>query len=118
MDKKEKRYFTICDFPEKGKNTGKYSGENPAQVATKVFNKLAKHYNFYNNYGGTKYLVFNILDLGSRKVYSFIGTPVVLHEPIEVNLRNKTLKITHRNIVAKYDKDMQEVFKREPEKSM
>jgi len=118
MEKDGKRYFTIMDFPEKNKNTGKYSGNSPAQVATKVFNKLAKYYNFYDNFGGTKYLVFNIKDLGSGKVYPFIGTPVVLHEPIEINLKNKTLKITHRNIVAKYDKDMQTVFKNEPEKSM
>ena len=112
----EKRYFTVLDFPERGRNTGKYVGNTPGQVAAKVFNKLARHYNFYNNFGGTKYLVFYLKDLGSKKVYPFIGTPVVLNEPIEVNLKDKTLKVTHRNIVAKYDKDMEETFKRNPEK--
>lgn len=112
----EKKYFTVLDFPEKGKNSGKYSGKSPGQVAAKVFNKLAKHYNFYDNLGGTKYLVFYLKDLESNKVYPFIGTPVLLHKPIEVNLEDKTLKVTHRNIVAKYDKDMEETFKKNPEK--
>ena len=114
----EKRVFTIVDFPEEGKNTGKYTGKSPSQVAHKVFNKLCKHYNFYNSEGGTKYLVFYIQDINSKKVYPYIGTPVVLQKPIEVNYENNTLKINHRNIVTKYTKDMQETFSNHPEKSM
>lgn len=108
----DKRTFTILDFPEKGKNSGKYTGKSPSQVANKVFNKLAKHFNFYNNEGGTKYLVFYLKDINNGKIYPYIGTPIVLHNPIEVNYKNNTLKITHRNIVAKYDKEMKSVFQK------
>ena len=114
----EKRVFTVLDYPEVGKKTGRYTGSSPAQVAHKVFNKLCKKYNFYDNEGGTKYLVFYLEDVSSKKVYPFIGTPVVLHKPIEVNYGNNTLKINHRNIVTKYTKDMVEVFSNQPEKSM
>ncbi len=110
-EKEGKRKFTILDFPQKGTNSGVYTGSTPANVANKVFNKLAKKMNFYDNLGGTKYLVFYIQDLDSKKVYPYIGTIIILQNPIELNYSNKNIKVNHRNIVAKYDKNMMEVFK-------
>ena len=107
----KKRTFTLLDFPEKGNSKGSYSGSSPSTVATKVFNKLAKKLNFYDNLGGTKYLVFYIQDVNSRKIYPYIGTVIILKNAIELNYSKKNMKITHRNIVAKYDNNMREVFK-------
>lgn len=107
MDKKE---FTIIDYPKKGMNTGKYFGSSATIVANKVFSKLTKDLNFYNNMDGTKYLVFNIQDVNSKKIFPFIGTIVILNKPIDVNYKNNQMKITHRNIVAKFTSDMKEVF--------
>ena len=73
-----KKRFTLIDYPEKGKKTGSYSGKSPSVVANKIFNKLAKKLNFIDNLGGTKYLVFYIQDIDSRKIYPYIGTIVVL----------------------------------------
>ena len=110
-NKNDKRTFTVLDFPEKGMKTGSYTGVSPAIVANKVFNKLAKKMNFIDNLGGTKYLVFYIQDIKNKKIYPFIGTIIVLQNPIEVDYKAKNVKITHRNIVAKYDNNMREVFK-------
>jgi len=106
------RKFTILDYPQNGQNKGSYSGKSPSVVANKVFNKLCKDLNFFDNEGGTKYLVFYLKDLESGKVYPFIGTPVILQNPIEIDYQNKQLTVTHRNVVAKYDKNMEEVFKK------
>ncbi len=111
-NKKEKRKFTLLDYPQKGTNTGVYSGSTPASVASKIFNKLSKNMNFYDNENGTKYLVFHIQDTDSKKIYPYIGTIIVLKKPIEINYSQKNLKIHHRNIVAKYDNNMKEVFKK------
>lgn len=105
-----KKRFSIVDFPEKGKNTGLYTGKNLKDVSEKIFKKMAKAYNFYDNLGGKKYLVFSLIDLDSKKIYTFIGTIIKLHIPIDINIGSKNVKITHRNIVTKYDNNMREVF--------
>lgn len=109
---KNKRKFTVLDFPQKGVNSGVYSGSSPSTVASKIFNKLAKKLNFYDNEGGKKYLVFYMQDINSKKIYPYIGTVVILQKPIEINYSQKNIKINHRNIVAKYDNNMKEVFKK------
>ena len=106
-----KKRFTLIDYPEKGQKNGLYTGKSPSIVANKIFNKLAKKLNFIDNLGGTKYLVFYIKDIDSNKIYPFIGTIIVLQNPIEVDYNKKNVKITHRNIVARYDNNMREVFK-------
>lgn len=111
MTSDKKRKFTVLDFPSKGTNYGNYTGSTPSIVANKVFTKLCKQLNFINNLGGTKYLVFYIQDLNSKKIYPFIGTIILLQNPIEVNYSKKSVQINHRNIVAKYDNNMREVFK-------
>jgi len=111
MGKEIKRKFTILDYPTKGTNTGTYSGASASIVANKVFNKLTKEMNFVDNLGGTKYLVFYLQDIKSKKIYPFIGTIVLLKGPVEVDYENKNLKINHRIIVAKYDNNMRETFK-------
>lgn len=110
MNRNSKRKFTIMDFPERGMTSGLFSGDDEQKVAEKVFNKLAKVYNFYDNLGGTKYLVFTLQDINNKKVFPFIGTIIFLKNPIEVDLKKKKIKITHRNIVAPYDNNMREVF--------
>ena len=107
----DKRKFTILDYPQKGTTSGTYTGKSPAVVANKVFTKLSKKLSFYDNLDGTKYLVFYIQDLDTKKIYPYIGTVIVLENPIEVNYAEKNMKITHRNIVSKYDKNMKDVFK-------
>lgn len=107
----KKRRFTLIDYPEKGKDSGLYTGKSPASVASKIFTKLSKSLNFYDNLDGTKYLVFYVRDLDSKKIYSFIGTVIILKNPVEINYSKKNIKLTHRNIVAKYDNNMREVFR-------
>lgn len=107
---KEESRYTLLDYPERGKNSGEYHGKSPGSVATKIFNKISKELGFVDNLGGTKYLVFYIKNIDTGKVYPFIGTIVVLQKPIEINYNNKSVSVSHRNIVSRYDKNMQEVF--------
>jgi hypothetical protein len=106
----EKNIYILLNFPKEGEKYGKYSGKSPGIVANKIFNKLMKHYNFTDNVDGKKYLVFEFQNTNNGKIYEYIGTPIILQNPVSINIHNKNINITHRSIVVKYDKTMKEIF--------
>ena len=109
----EKHNYILLDFPEKGQTYGKYTGKSPGIVANKIFNKLMKHYKFDDNMDGKKYLVFEFQNTDTGKKYEYIGTPIILQNPMSVNIHNHNISITHRSIVVPYDKIMKEIFSSE-----
>ena len=102
--------YTILDYPNEGQKYGKYMGKSPGIVANKIFNKLMKLYNFNDNVDGKKYLVFEFQNIDTGKIYEYIGTPIILQNPMSVNIHNQNISITHRSIVVKYDDIMKEIF--------
>lgn len=109
----EKNNYVLLNFPEEGQKYGKYTGKTPGIVANKIFNKLMKYYNFTDNEDGKKYLVFEFQDTATGKIYEYIGTPIILQNPMHINIHNKNISITHRSIVVQYDKTMKEIFSTE-----
>ena len=105
-----KKRFCIVDYPVKGQNTGVYIGSSKIVVANKIFNKLVKEFNYYDNEMGTKYLLFYMMDLDSKKMDGYIGTIIVLDNPMVVERNGNQIEITHRNVVTRYTKDMEEIF--------
>ena len=105
-----KKRFCIVDYPVRGQNTGNYIGATKIVIANKIFNKLVKEFNYYDNELGTKYLVFYMMDLDTKKIDGYIGTIIVLDNPIIVEKNGNHIEITHRNVVTKYTKDMKEIF--------
>ena len=105
-----KKQFCIVDYPVRGQNTGVYTGATKIVIANKIFNKLVKEFNYYDNELGTKYLVFYMMDLDNKKIDGYIGTIIVLDNPVVVEKNGNRIEITHRNVVTKYTKDMKEIF--------
>jgi hypothetical protein len=105
-----KKRFCIVDYPVRGQNTGLYTGASKIVVANKIFNKLVKEFNYYDNELGTKYLLFYMMDLDTKKIDGYIGTIIVLDNPIIVEKNGNQIEITHRNVVTRYTKDMKEIF--------
>ena len=105
-----KKRFCIVDYPVKGQNTGVYIGATKIVIANKIFNKLVKEFNYYDNELGTKYLLFYMMDLDTKKIDGYIGTIIVLDNPVVVEKNGNRIEITHRNVVTKYTKDMEEIF--------
>jgi hypothetical protein len=105
-----KKRFCIVDYPVKGQNTGVYTGTSKIVVANKIFNKLVKEFNYYDNEMGTKYLLFYMMDIDSKKMDGYIGTIIVLDSPMVVERNGNQIEITHRNVVTRYTKDMEEIF--------
>jgi hypothetical protein len=105
--------YTILNYPEEGKKYGSYTGKSPGIVANKIFNKLMKLYKFTDNIDGKKYLVFEFENINTGKVYEYIGTPIILQNPMSVNIHNHNISVTHRSIVVKYDDTMKEIFSTE-----
>jgi hypothetical protein len=102
--------YTILNYPNEGQKYGKYTGKSPGIVANKIFNKLMKLYKFNDNIDGKKYLVFEFQNIDNGKIYEYIGTPIILQNPMSVNIHNQNISITHRSIVVKYDDIMKEIF--------
>lgn len=105
-----KSSYTILNYPEEGQKYGKYTGKTPGAVASKIFKKLMKDYNFLDNVDGKKYLVFEFQNMDTGKIYEYIGTPIKLENPMTVNIHNQNISVTHRAIVVKYDDKMKEIF--------
>ena len=105
-----KKRFCIVDYPVRGQNTGLYTGSSKIVIANKIFNKLVKEFNYYDNEMGTKYLLFYMMDLDTKKMDGYIGTIIVLDNPIIVEKNGNNIEITHRNVVTRYTKDMKEIF--------
>lgn len=105
-----KKTYSLVDFPAVGKLYGKYTGKSPSQAAHKAFRKLAKNIEFNDSHDGTLYLTFNIKNLETNKIYKYIGTLVELEKSVDIQIKNKSFKMTHRPVIAKYDKNMDEVF--------
>lgn len=106
----EKHNYILLNFPEEGQKYGKYTGKSPGIVANKIFNKLMKHYNFLDNIDGKKYLVFEFQNANTGKKYEYIGTPIILQNPMSINIHNHNISVTHRSIVVQYDNTMKEIF--------
>jgi hypothetical protein len=102
--------YTILNYPKEGQKYGNYTGKSPGIVANKIFNKLMKLYKFTDNMDGKKYLVFEFENVDTGKVYEYIGTPIILQNPMSVNIHNHNISVTHRSIVVKYDDTMKEIF--------
>lgn len=98
------RYFTLVDFPEDGKTSGRYSGKSPRRAASKAFTQLCKVYNFKNSMDKFNYIKFSIREVGqnSNKVHTYMGTRVKLYKPITVNRDNKIIRYKYKNIITEY----------------
>ena len=105
-----KKQFCIVDYPVRGQNTGVYTGATKIVIANKIFNKLVKEFNYYDNELGTKYLVFYMMDLDTKKIDGYIGTIILLDSPIVVETHGNHVEITHRTVVTKYTNDMKGIF--------
>ena len=106
----DKKTYSLVDFPALGKLYGKYKGSTPSQAAHKIFQKLSKKIGFNDNDDGKYYVTFNIKNLENGKMYKYIGTMVKLDKEVKVKIKNKSFLVTHRPIIAQYDKNMDSVF--------
>ena len=97
----QKRKFSIVNFPDQGEFYGKYIGIYPNQAARKAFNKLSNIINLSNK-DKNKFLVFSIIDLDSKKIYTYKGTKIKLNRPLSFKTKdNNIIKINYKSIVSK-----------------
>lgn len=103
------RVFTIVDFPEKGKNYGKYYSESPKNAAKKAFSQLSRKINLKNS-NKKNLLVFTIKDVKSGKKFKYIGTRIELFNPITVKRGNRMVTYRYKNIIAKHNNKNSEAW--------
>ena len=100
------RYFTLVDFPEVGKTTGKFSGKYPSNAGYKFLTKLASMVDLKNT-NDRNFIFFTIRDINSNKEYSYIGTRVELVKPVKLE-NGRT--INYRNIMTRVNKDNMSIY--------
>tara|TARA_B110000211_G_scaffold35021_1_gene35354 strand:- start:2295 stop:2618 length:324 start_codon:yes stop_codon:yes gene_type:complete len=99
-------YYTLVDYPSKGKTFGNYKGRVPSQAAKKIINKLANQNNIHNNTSpDTQLIVIIIRNTKSKKEHKYVGTRIKLANPITVQYpNNKTVNHYFKTVVSDYDK--------------
>lgn len=98
------RSFTLVDFPQKGHNYGNFLANSPMQAAHKALRQLLNQIQIREN----QLLVFTLLDTNNKKEYQYIGTPVQLVKPVEVDYENHTKKYNYRYVISRYNGDLEE----------
>ena len=93
--------YTIVDFPVFNKESGKYKSPTPLGAAKKVFTRLEKNFSLENNITKKRYLEFTLRNLRTNKFYTYLGTKVLLHGPITINLNGKKRTINYKHLLCR-----------------
>jgi len=102
-----KKYYTIVDFPDDNQTYGNFSGSIPKKAANKAFSFLLKFLNedIHNDFTG-KFIVFVIKDTDTNKLYKYIGTRIILQNPIHTIKNNKNITYKYKNVIGKYKPEL------------
>lgn len=99
------RSFTIVDFPEAGKTYGRYKGKMPKNAAQKAFSSLSRKINLKNT-NDKNLLIFTIRETtnnSDNKLYKYIGTRIILDNPIKRNIGGKEVVYRYKNMITQYE---------------
>ena len=96
--------YSLLGYPDGNSKHGIYKNRYPYQAAHKAFNFLSKNIGLNNSHH--KFLVFQIMNNKTGKVYTYQGTRVKLHKPIIYNRAGKEFKVYYKPIVTRYDHHM------------
>ena len=126
---KKLNYYTIVDFPDKGKIFGKFSGEIPKKAGSKAFSHLIKYLNknnseeldfegkfnwdmilLYVNNISLEFISNEDLEIKRRCKYKIqYDTEHELEHQAELDKHNELIRIREvydKDIIDKYDDDM------------
>jgi hypothetical protein len=96
--------YSLLGYPDENSKYGIYKNKYPYQAARKIFNFLSKKIGLKNSY--KKFLVFQIINNKTGKIYNYQGSRIELKEPIVFNRAGKNFKVYYKSIVTKYDPNM------------
>lgn len=96
--------YSLIGYPKENMLYGNYNNKYPYQAANKVFNFLSKKIGLNNSH--KKFLIFQIINNKTKKIYTYQGTRVKLNKPIIYYRNNKEYKTYYKSIVTKYDPNM------------
>ena len=97
-------HYTLLGYPDEYSTHGHYKNRYPYQAAHKAFNFLSKKIGLNNSH--KKFLVFQIMNIKTKKIYTYQGSRIRLQNPIVFNRGGKEFKIHYKAIVTKYDHHM------------
>lgn len=103
---KQKKSFTIVDYPNEGETSGRFISTSMTKAAYKAIHKLSKDLNVDSDH--RQFISFWMKETtrGSDKnEVQYIGTRIKLHKPIIINKNNKEIVYNYKYIVTKYDKN-------------
>ena len=100
------RNFSLVDYPNKGHNYGNFIANTPLQAAHKAFRQLLNNISIKED----QLIVFTIMDNNNHKEFQYIGTPVKLIRPVQIqsNSNNKPKIYNQRFVVSRYYGDLED----------
>ena len=98
--------YTIVDYPEYNKETGKFKAKSPLAAAKKVFTKLEKNFDLNNNNSEKQYIEFTIRNISNNKFYTYMGTKILLHSAITINQGGKKRKIYYKHLINRKPRNL------------
>lgn len=82
-------------------NNNVVDSKSPKSAANRFFTKLAK--NIKLNSSNNRFIVFTIKNISSGKEYKYIGTRVLLENPVVITTKNgKKITYKYSNIIGEY----------------
>lgn len=93
--------YSLLGYPDENSKYGNYKNKYPYQAAHKIFNFLSKKVGLKNS--DKKFLIFQIMNNKTGKIYSYQGSRIELKKPIIYNRAGKQFKVYYKSIVTKYD---------------
>jgi hypothetical protein len=94
--------YKIVDFNDSHQEN-LFSGKIPKDAAHQAFPYLLK---FIDNINGN-FLVFTIKNIDSQKEYTYIGTRITLENPIYKLVNGIEVKFIYKDILNKYNKELE-----------
>ena len=80
--------YTIVDYPEYNKETGKFEAKSPLAAAEK------------------QYIEFTIRNIITNKFYTYMGTKILLHSAITINQGGKNRKIYYKHLINRKPRNL------------
>ena len=91
--------YTIIDYPSFNMESGSYKAKSPMTAAKKVFTRLLKKINLKNNIDQKQYIEFTLRNKSTNQFYTYLGTKVQLHSPIQLIQNGKSRTINYKHLL-------------------
>ena len=99
------KIYKIVDFPKKQQMFGEYKSTHPKKAGEQAFSMLSNIIGDIIN-EDSKFIVFTMIDINSKKEYKYIGTRIKLENPVRETVNGVETIYEYKNVIGNYNKEL------------